>query len=54
MTIFPMTTHVRAPLTTGARNPLPARPGLDGSEPRQASGRFPATIYRQPASAARL
>jgi hypothetical protein len=54
MTIFPMTTHVREPLTTGARNPLPARPGLDGTAPRQATGRFPATIYRRPAGAARL
>jgi hypothetical protein len=54
MTIFPMTTLVREPLTTGARNPLAARPGLDGTAPRLASGRFPATIYRLPGQVARL
>jgi hypothetical protein len=54
MTIFPMTTLARAPLTTGARNPLSARPELDGTAQRQAAGRFPETIYRRTARASRF
>lgn len=54
MTIFPMKTLAREPMTTGARNPLPARLGPDGTAPRLASGRFPATIYRRTASVHRV